>query len=267
MNYIIFIRSILFNIAFYGFTTLACILLIPTLLLPRHSIVKVTRVYLNIVAWIEKYILGLTYEIRGEQFKPDHGTYIVAAKHQSAYETLKLFHLFGDPTIVLKKELLGIPIFGTFLKKLDVIAIDRKNKEESITAIIEGAKRMETQNRPIVIFPQGTRTTVNATVKEKPYKGGIVKMYKNAEIKIVPLALNTGLFWARNSFIKKPGKVVFEFLSPIEPGLPDKKVMKALEDRLEEKSILLMHEAKRDFPYLKKERIPQLLEDKSNENT
>ncbi len=262
----IFIRSILFNIAFYGFTAIACILLVPTLLLPRSAIVKVTRLYLNIVAWIEKYILGLTYEIRGAQFKPDHGTYIVAAKHQSAYETLKLFHLFGDPTIVLKRELLAIPIFGTFLKKLDVIPIDRRNKEESIAAIIAGAKRMEKQNRPIVIFPQGTRTAVNATVKDKPYKGGIVKMYSNADIKIVPLALNTGLFWARNSFIKKPGKVVFEFLSPIEPGLPDKKVMKALEDRLEEKSILLMHEAKQEFLHLKKERIPQLLEDKSNEN-
>lgn len=263
----IIIRSLLFNIAFYGFTTLACILLIPTLLLPRPAILRVTRLYVNIVALIEKYILGLTYEIRGLEHRPNHGTYIVAAKHQSAYETLKLFHLLGDPTIVLKKELLSIPIFGIFLKKLDVIAINRKNKEESITAIIEGAKRMGKQNRPIVIFPQGTRTAVSATVKEKPYKGGIVKMYANANIKIVPLALNTGLFWARNSFIKKPGKVIFEFLSPIEPGLPDKKVMKALEDRLEEKSILLMQEAKRNFPHLKKERIPQLLEDKSHEDT
>lgn len=263
----IFIRSLLFNIAFYGWTTIACILLVPTLFLPRSLILKVTRFYLNVVAWIEKYVLGLTYEIRGLEHQPDHGTYIVAAKHQSAYETLKLFHLFGDPTIVLKRELLSIPIFGAFLKKLDVIAIDRKNKEESIAAIIEGAKRMDKQNRPIVIFPQGTRTAVSATTKEKPYKGGIVKMYSNANISIVPLALNTGLFWGRNSFIKKPGKVVFEFLSPIEPGLPDKKVMKALEDRLEEKSILLMQEAKRDFPYLKKERIPQLLEDKSHENT
>lgn len=262
----IFIRSILFNIAFYGFTTIACLLLVPVLFLPRPAILKATRFYLNVVAWIEKYILGLTYEIRGLEFKPDHGTYIVAAKHQSAYETLKLYHLFGDPTIVLKKELLSIPIFGSFLNKLDVIAIDRKNKEESITAILEGAKRMGKQNRPIVIFPQGTRTAVSATVKERPYKGGIVKMYANANIKVVPLALNSGMFWARNSFIKKPGKVIFEFLSPIEPGLPDKKVMKALEDRLEEKSILLMQEAKRDFSYLKKERIPQLLEDKNREN-
>ena len=248
----IFLRSILFNIFFYGFTAIACILLVPTLLLPRSTVLKVTKFYLDVVALIEKYILGLTYEVRGIEYQPKEGTYIAAAKHQSAYETLKLYHLFGDPTIVLKKELLRIPIFGVFLRKLDVIAIDRKNKEESIKAIIEGAKRMQKQNRPIVIFPQGTRVHVNATTKEKPYKGGIVKMYSQTDIPVIPLALNSGLFWGRNSFIKKPGKVVFEFLPAIEPGLPDKKVMKALEDRLEERSIALMHEAKDQYPYLER---------------
>lgn len=247
----IFIRSVLFNIFFYGFTALTCIVLVPTLLLPRKAILKVTKLYLNIVVLIEKYILGLTYEIRGADYVPKSGTYIAAAKHQSAYETLKLYHLFGDPTIVLKKELLSIPIFGVFLRKLDVIAIDRKNKEESIKAIIEGAKRMQKQNRPIVIFPQGTRVHVNATTKEKPYKGGIVKMYSQTDIPVIPMALNSGLFWGRKSFLKKPGKVIFEFLAPIEPGLPDKKVMQAVEDRLEERSIALMQEAKNSFPHLR----------------
>lgn len=252
----IFLRSLLFNIAFYGLTTLVCIFLVPVLLFPRSAVLAVTNFYLNTVASLEKYILNLTYEIRGIQHLPQSGTYIVAAKHQSAYETLKLHRLFGDPTIVLKQELMRIPLFGFFLKKLDVIAINRGNKEQSVTAIIEGARRMSKNNRPIVIFPQGTRVNIKESAKDKPYKGGIVKMYSHADLPIIPMALNSGLFWGRNSFIKKPGKVVFEFLSPIEPGLPDKKVMKALEDRLEERSFSLMHEAKKKYPYL--EAIPTL---------
>jgi 1-acyl-sn-glycerol-3-phosphate acyltransferase len=250
----IFIRSLLFNIIFYGFTAIACIILIPTVFMPRRIVLKSVRLYTNIVALIEKYILGLTYEIRGLEYKPTTGTYIVAAKHQSAYETLKLFHLFEDPTIVLKKELLNIPLFGFFLKKIEVIAIDRSNKESAINAITDGAKRMKTQGRPIVIFPQGTRVAVSDTVKAKPYKGGITKIYTHANLPIIPMALNSGLFWARNSFIKKPGKVIFEFLAPIEPGLPDKKVMKAIEDRIEEKSIALMKEATKQYSYLEEEK-------------
>jgi len=216
----------------------------------------VTKFWLGTVALIEKHILGLSFEIRGKENIPQDSSYILAAKHQSAYETLKLHHLLDDPTIVLKKELLDIPLFGTFLKKLDVIAINRKSKEEAINSIIEGAKRMSDQERPIVIFPQGTRVNVNETTQDKPYKGGILKMYSNTDMPIVPLALNSGLFWGRNSFIKKPGKVIFEFLPAIESGLSDKKVMATIEERLEEKTISLMHEAKEAYPYL--DFMPQL---------
>lgn len=255
----IFIRSLFFNIFFYGYTALICLLFVPSLLFPRSVILGVTRIYVKGVELIEKYILGLTYEIRGIEYLPKGGTYIVAAKHQSAYETLKLHHLFDDPTIILKQSLIKIPIFGTFLRKIDVIPINRSNKEESIMAVIEGAKRMKENDRPIVIFPQGTRVPVHVSTKERPYKGGIVKMYTSTDIPIIPLALNTGLFWPRNSFIKRPGKVVFEFLSPIEPGLPDKKVMEALQDRLEEKTDELMQEAKKEFPYLEPIKTTKLL--------
>jgi 1-acyl-sn-glycerol-3-phosphate acyltransferase len=250
----IFIRSLLFNFFFYGFTAIACVILIPTLLMPRSIVLKGIHIYAKIVALIEKYILGLTYEIRGLEYKPTTGTYIVAAKHQSAYETLKVFHLFGDPTIVLKKELLSLPLFGFFLKKIDVIAIDRRKKEDSINAITNGAKRMKEQGRPIIIFPQGTRVAVNDTAKNKPYKSGIVRIYEHTNLPIIPLALNSGLFWARNSFIKKPGKVIFEFLAPIEPGLPDKEVMRVIEDRIEEKSIALAKEATKQYSYLEEDK-------------
>ncbi len=240
----IFLRSLIFNILFYAFTALCCIIFIPILLLPRSIILAVTRFYLCGVSLLEKYIIGLTFEVRGTEFLPKDKSYIVAAKHQSAYETLKLHALFGDPTIILKEELMSIPLFGKFLKKIDVIPINRKNKEEAIKAILDGVTRMKDHHRPIVIFPQGTRVPVNVGTDKKPYKGGIAKMYSQTDLQIIPMALNSGLFWARNSFIKRPGKVIFEFLSPIEPGLPDKKVIKALEDRIEDKTYALMVEAK-----------------------
>lgn len=259
----IFIRSTLFNILFYGYTALCCIAFIPVLLLPRSAVLAITKIYLGGVHLLEKYVLNLKYEIRGQENLPKGGTYIVAAKHQSAYETLKLHALFGDPTIVLKQELMRIPLFGFFLRKLDVISINRKDKESSMNSIVTGAKRMSLQNRPILIFPQGTRVAVNETTKDKPYKGGIAKMYSTANLKIIPLALNSGLFWGRNSYLKKPGTVVFEFLTPIEPGLPDKKVMKALEDRLEDRSIALMVEARQKYPYLEAVPAPKQIEDVS----
>lgn len=259
----ILIRSILFNICFYTITAIACVVFIPALLLPRSAILWVTRFWLSIVYFLEKNILNLTFEIRGKENIPTDQNYIVAAKHQSAYETLKLHHLFSDPTVVLKKELLSIPLFGNFLNKVGVIAINRSNKEEAIKSIIKGAKIMQDQGRPIIIFPQGTRVSTNATIKEKPYKGGIAKMYSHTDMPIVPLALNSGMFWGRNSFIKKTGKVIFEFLPPIESGLPSKEVMKLLEYRLEEKSNALMIEASQNYPYLKAPLAPKLLQDDS----
>jgi 1-acyl-sn-glycerol-3-phosphate acyltransferase len=219
----------------------------------------VTRFWLNTVSWIEKHILGLTFEVRGKEHIPTDTNYILAAKHQSAYETMKLHHLLGDPTVVLKKELLNIPLFGAFLKKIDVIAIDRKDKESAMQSIIDGAKRMKNKKRPVVIFPQGTRVAPHETPKNKPYKGGIIKMYKHSGMPVVPLALNSGLFWGRNSFIKRPGRVIFEFLPAIESGLSDKNVIAAIEERIEEKTIELMIEAKAEHKYLTAPLPPKLI--------
>lgn len=239
------LRSIIFNILFYGiWTPIVCICMLPCLLFPRGFTVWVAAFYQRGAYYLEKYILGLDYEIRGLEHKPHNKMgYLVAAKHQSAYETLKLYSLFGDPTIILKKELLSLPLFGWFLRKLDVIAIDRGNRERAMTSLIEGAKKMQSQGRPIVIFPQGTRVRVEETTAEKPYKGGVVKLYEATNMPIVPLATNSGVYWPRNAFWKKPGKVIFEFLPPIEPGLSASEAMKILEDKLETASRALAAEA------------------------
>lgn len=254
----IFLRSLLFNIIFYTLTVFTCIVLVPALALPRKVTLAGVTFYLYISALAEKYILGLNYELRGLEYLPKSGSYLAAVKHQSEYETLKLFTLFGDPAIILKKELMRIPLWGWHAWKLDFIAIDRKDREGAMASLMKGALRIKEQNRPIVIFPQGTRTRTHETTADKPYKGGVSKMYGATGLPVIPVAMNSGMFWPKNSFIKYPGTVVFEFLPPIEPGLPEKKVMQAIEERIETASIRLMHEAKAKNPRLAHIKIPPL---------
>lgn len=240
-----FLRSLIFNILFYGiWTPLICISMAPCLLLPRGFTVWVATLYQDGPYYLAKYILGIDYELRGSEHRPANGAYLVASKHQSAYETLILYQLFGDPTIVLKKELLDIPLFGWFLKKLEVISIDRGNSAQAKISLQEGAQRMKEKNRPIVIYPQGTRVSVDANTAEKPYKGGISKLYGAVDLPILPVAINTGLYWPRNSFMKYPGKVIIEFLPLIPTGLPPESILKMLEQQIETASNKLVAEGR-----------------------
>ena len=212
-----FIRSSIYNLCFFTLTAISCIAMLPTLLLPRSAFLFVVRGFVHANAFMEKYILGLTYEIRGAHNLPKDGAYIVAAKHQSAYETLKLHILFDDPAVVLKKELLKIPLWGRYLAKSDVIAIDRSSPKIAIKSIQEGAKYVASQNRPIVIFPQGTRVATEVSAKEKPYKIGIIRMQEATNLPIIPMALNSGVFQPKGAWCKKSGRIVFEFMPKAFP--------------------------------------------------
>lgn len=239
-----FIRSTIFNICFYILTAISCILLLPTLFLPRNIFLGVVTGFCRSVAFLEKYILGLTYEIRGKEHLPQSGAYIIAAKHQSAYETLKLHLLFNDPAVVLKKELLKIPLWGKYLAKSDVIAIDRSSPKLAIQSLKDGARHVAAQNRPIVIFPQGTRVAPETSSKDKPYKIGIVRIQEATALPIIPMALNTGIFYPRQKWCKKPGRVIFEFMPPMMPSDDASNTLKKIETMVEEKTSNLMEEGK-----------------------
>ncbi len=240
-----FLRSTLFNLSFYGATALACIACIPTLFLPRCAFLTIVDLWLHSVAFLEEHILGLTYEVRGIEHLPKDGSFIVAAKHQSPYETFKLRLILDDPAVILKQELLRIPLWGAYLKKSDVIAIDRSTPKIALESIKAGALRVKEQGRPIVIFPQGTRVLPDATTKDKPYKSGVYNIQNATKLPIIPLALNSGVFWPRKSWLKSSGVVTFEFLKPIKPGTPKKELMSVLEHRTESASNKLMDEARK----------------------
>lgn len=237
------LRSFLFNISFYSMTLICCILFLPTLLMPRRWYLVANKIWHDLILFLEYYILGLRYEVRGAEYLPEDTAFIIAAKHMSPYETLKLRLLFDDPAIILKKELLRIPLWGWYLKKSDVIAIDRSTPDEAIASIERGARRMKARGRPIVIFPQGTRVEPHETPKEKRYRSGIYHVQKATNLPVIPMATNSGLYWPRSGWLKTPGTVVFEFLPAIGPGKTKAELLGLLEDKLERASNRLVEDA------------------------
>lgn len=225
----IWLRSLIFNISMVIVTALMCFLLLWTLALPRKHMLGTVHLWLIQIAWLEKYVAGITYHVVGWKNIPC-GSCIIAAKHQSAWETFKLHLLFDDPAIVLKKELLNIPIWGWYLKRSGMIPIDRGAAGRALSGMMVAAKRATAENRKIVIFPQGTRVKPG---EERSYKSGVAALYQELGLPVVPMALNSGLLWPKNSFLKKPGVITIEFLPPILAGLDRQVLMTRLKDALE----------------------------------
>lgn len=238
------VRSFFFNIAFFAVTAVLSVLYLPGLLLPRKVFVGLVRFWLRIVTLLEYTILGLKYEVRGRENLPESGPYIIACKHQSAYETFKAHLLFDDPAIILKKELLRIPFFGAYLSKAGVLAIDRSTPERALRSIQNGALKIREQGRPLLIFPQGTRVRPDDTPLQKPYKPGVARVQEVTGLPVVPIALNSGVFWPRNAWLKSPGTVIFQIMKPIHPGRERHALMNEVESVIERQTGLLVAEAR-----------------------
>lgn len=176
-----------------------------------------------------KWIVGLRYEIRGRD-KWDGSPAIIACKHQSLLETSMIQVLAFDSGIILKRELMWIPFFGQALSALNVIGIDRGRGKKAIEQLVEGALACFEKGRNFMIFPEGTRTSAGSETK---LKNGIVALYKHVNRPVIPITLNTGYFWARRSFLRYPGTVVYQYLDPIPPGLSEKDFIERLQQTLE----------------------------------
>lgn len=233
------IRALLFNLAFYGVTTLLAFVYLPLLLIPgkagQRTMMAAGRAWSALVLWLLKAIVGLDHEVRGRENLPT-GPMLIAAKHQSAWDTLMLPVLLGRPVVILKRELFWIPFYGWYAKRAGMIAIDRKGGGKALRAMLRAAKRRTVEDgRPLVIFPQGTRTAPGASAREDgtPYQSGVAALYGELAIPCLPLALNSGLFWGRRAFTKRPGRITVEFLPAIPPGLPKREFLARLEAAIE----------------------------------
>lgn len=223
-------RAIAFNLGFYGVTGLACILCLPLLAFPRGALVWAGKTWVRfMLAWL-RLTCGLDHRLENFAALPGDGRYILAAKHQSAWETLALWLFLDNPAVILKRELTWLPIWGWFAIKTGQIAVDRGAGAKAMKALLrDGARRLD-EGRPLIIFPQGTRVAPGA---RKPYQPGVAALYRALDVPVYPLALNSGLFWGRRSFSKHPGTIVARVLDPIEPGLAKRDFLALLEDRIE----------------------------------
>jgi len=240
------VRSLLFNILFYVTSTLFVVLGSPLFFAPRRWAMAALAIHGRFELWLLKVVCGIKLEVRGAEKLPQ-GACLVAAKHQSAWETFGLIPLFRDPAVLMKRELFWIPFHGWFSHKFGMIPVDRDKGPAALRRMVREAKLRIAQGREIIIFPEGTRRAPGAP---PDYKTGVVLLYEALEIPCVPLALNSGAFWPRRSLSLRPGTIVVEFLDPIPPGLPKAEFLERLIGSIETSSARLLVEARLKEPHL-----------------
>ena len=244
----IYLRSLIFNVVCYTNIALGCIVTsIVGVFSPKATVKVWNYFFIPGVFLALKYIARTEVEIRGAEFVTQEGV-IFASKHQSAMETYCLGNYLKKSSFVMKKELTYIPIFGWSQYFYGMIPIDRSAGSGAMKRMLKAAKDRVSQGRPVVIFPEGTRKQPGA---EPDYKPGVMLLYQNLKLPVVPVALNSGLFWAKKSFLRYSGKIVIEFMEPIEPGLNKKEFMEKLESSIENKCAELNAESIANYPATK----------------
>ena len=226
----LFIRSLIFNIFLYVGLILIFILAIPTLILPSKFTIFFGRISAKYLVFILKIILNTKVIFHGEENLKKVDNFFVASAHQSMFETFALQIPLDGPIFILKKELLNIPLFGWYLRKIGSIAIVRDTTtRENLNFFDKVRERIETSKRPLLIFPQGTRVKLD---EQPPFKKGVGRIYKALNLPCVPVALNTGKVWPKNSFLKYPGDIHISFLEPIMSGKNNEEFVKDIENKI-----------------------------------
>ena len=229
----VYLKSFVFNSLFYAGTGILVIVMGPVLMFPSRYARAVARCW-GYMTYLLLGMIGVSQTVSGDRHLDRQVLY--AVKHQSAWETIILSWLLAAPAFVLKRELLRLPIIGWFFLKTGCIPVDRSAGMKSLREMRAAGQDLAKKGRSMLIFPQGTRVTPG---KEKPYEIGVFSLYQATGLPVVPVALNSGHVWPRNSWLKYPGTVSVEFLDPIEPGLDRKSFMETLTKRIEDRMLVL----------------------------
>ncbi len=214
------LRSALFNAVFFVFTGAGVVLLSPVMLLGREATLGLQSWWARQVLVLLRVLAGIELRVTGREHLPGDGPALIAAKHQSAFDTIVWFALLPRPAYVLKAELLLIPFYGWFSRRAGMIAVDRGAGAAAMRSLLRGATAALEDGRQVVIFPQGTRVAARpGTVEQHPYQPGVTALYARSGLPVIPVATDSGRFWPRRSFRKRPGTLTVAILPPIPPGL------------------------------------------------
>lgn len=245
-------RALVFNAAFYLATALFMILGSPLLLGSRQAAMAGLRAHARTTVWLLRVIVGTRLEVRGLDKLPG-GPALIAAKHQSTWDTIGLIPIFHDPALIMKAELLRIPLYGWFSRKFEMIAIRREAGPAALRQLLRDARERASEGRQIVIFPEGNRRAPGAP---PDYKPGVVLLYEGLQLPCVPVAVNSGLFWPRRRLMKYPGVIIVEILDPIPAGVPREAFRQRLAHVIEEATARLVAEGLAAQPAAASERSP-----------
>jgi 1-acyl-sn-glycerol-3-phosphate acyltransferase len=220
------LRSLTFNVAFYVSLIIEMIVFTPFYFLaPRRLAWFVPRFWSHSSLWLQRVIAGTKSEITGQENLPE-GSFILAPKHQSFWDAIAFFPYLSDPLYILKRELMWIPFFGWYLMKMRMIPVDRGSRSKALKQVVQRTRAELARNpRQLIIYPEGTR---RAPGDEPAYKWGIVEIYSQLGVPVVPVAHVAGLWWPRRRFMRYPGTIKARFLPPIPPGLPKDEFMQRL---------------------------------------
>ena len=219
----------LFSIFFYSGVILVCIVFLPSLLMPKNITIFGGKILGHWSKICLKLFLSTKIEIIGKENILNSEKFFIACTHQSAFETFYLQAIFKGPKFILKKELIKIPIFGWYLKKIGSIPVERNKISKEKINFVDTIKISSKDNRPIVIFPQGTRTNPN----ERPdFKKGVARIYQELNINCLPVIINSGEVWPKNGNLSKNKKITITVLKPIKPGLEGKLFLNSLQNTM-----------------------------------
>lgn len=208
--------------------------MLPAIILPRRVVLAIVKSYVGVILWLLASIFKVNWSIRGDI---PSGPVLVAAKHQSAFETLILQYVLGDPAIILKRELLTTPLFGWVLWRLGHIGVDRSGDLDAARQLLAAARRANAEGRPVLIFPEGSRRELGAPPH---YKAGVELLYATMKVPCVPVAVNSGRVWPAKSLTPGKGHIVIEFLPSIAPGMSRAAFGQRLQCDIEEATAALL---------------------------
>ena len=223
-------RNIVFSIFFFIGIIIISIIFLPTLFLPQKVVLFGGKLMGHWTGFCLRFFLSTKIEIKGAENIVRNEKFFIASSHQSMFETFYLQTIFNSPVFILKKELLLIPIFGWYLKKIGSISITRNKISRDNLDFFDNIKRsMKDNRRPLIIFPQGTRVDPD---DRPPFKKGAARIYEELKISCQPVAINSGYVWPKKGFKNSHKTITISILKPIEAGIEKEKFIKILENRI-----------------------------------